>query len=240
MNLTDYFQSVYVINLPQRRDRRREMARQLRKIGLGFRSPGVRLFEAVRPKGPQGFPSIGARGAFLSHLRVLKDASGQNLQRILILEDDVNFVPEFSERIGAVQGELKCNDWSVFYGGYVIPAGLDSKGREGLIQAEPSLGIQTAHFIGLRGQAIQEAVGYLEAMLTRPEGDPLGGPMHVDGAYTWFRHAFPHMLTLLASPQLGYQRSSRSDISTPRWFDSVPGVRQATACLRQLGNRTLT
>jgi len=237
MNLTDYFQRIYVINLPQRRDRRREMARQLRTIGTGFSSTGVRLFEAVRPLSPDGFPSIGARGAFLSHLKILQEASAQQLQKILIFEDDLDFTPDFSSRIEEVVEELKREDWSVFYGGYVLPDSSQPQSSHALIPADPSLRIQTAHFIALRGPAIAEAVTYLETLLTRPGGDPRGGPMHVDGAYSWFRQAFPHRLTLLATPQLGFQRSSRSDIYALRWFDRVPGVRHAVAGLRQLRNR---
>jgi hypothetical protein len=237
MSLAEYFQRVYIINLRHRKDRRREMSRELGKIGLSFRSPGVRLFEAVRPDVQDSFPSIGARGAFLSHLSILKEASTQNLQTILIFEDDLNFVPDFSERIGTVVAELEREDWSVFYGGYVLPAPLEPQSCQSLVHADPSLHIQTAHFIGFRGQAIGEAVHYLETLLARPGGDPRGGPMHVDGAYSWFRQAFPQMLTLLATPQLGYQRSSRSDIYDLRWFDRVPAVRHAVAGLRRLRNR---
>jgi len=216
------------------------MARELSKIGVGFRSSSVRLFEAVRPEAPGDFPSIGARGAFLSHLGILKEARTQNLQRILIFEDDLNFVPDFPTKIGTVVEELERKDWSVFYGGYVLPSSLEPESREALIHADPSLPIQTAHFVGFRGQAIGEAVCFLEKLLTRPGGDLQGGPMHVDGAYSWFRAAFPHRLTLLATPQLGYQRSSRSDIYDLRWFDRTPGVRHAIAGLRQLRNSVLS
>jgi hypothetical protein len=237
MNLTEYFQRIYVINLPQRRDRRREMARQLRMIGTGFSSTGVRLFEAVRPSSPEDFPSIGARGAFLSHLKILQEASAQQLQKILIFEDDLDFIHDFSSKIGAVVEELKSEDWSMFYGGYVLPDSSQPQSGRAVTLADPSLRIQTAHFVAFRGPAIAEAVSYLEALLTRPGGDPRGGPMHVDGAYSWFRQAHPEHLTLLATPQLGFQRSSRSDIHDLRWFDRVPGVRHTVAGLRQLRNR---
>lgn len=41
--------------------------------------------------------------------------------------------------------------------------------------------------------------------------------MHVDGAYSWFRKDHPFLRTLLADPELGYQRPSRSDIFTGHW-----------------------
>ena len=54
--------------------------------------------------------------------------------------------------------------------------------------------------------------------------DPLnGGPMDIDGAYSTFRQLYPEIITLVANPSLGYQRSSRSDITPYRWFDK-PGI----------------
>jgi len=61
--------------------------------------------------------------------------------------------------------------------------------------------------------------------------------MHVDGAYGWFRYEFPSKATWLAVPQLGYQRSSRTDIHPLQWFDRIPGIRWAIEWLRQMKNR---
>ena len=99
MHVLEYFQQIYVINLPHRRDRRLEMAEQLEKIGLSFDNPAVRLFAAFRPEDPGGFPNIGARGCFMSHLGVLQDARERKFERILIFEDDLNFYPDFTTRI---------------------------------------------------------------------------------------------------------------------------------------------
>ena len=52
--------------------------------------------------------------------------------------------------------------------------------------------------------------------------------MSPDGALTWFRRAHPEIRTLLVSPSVAGQRSSRSDLS-PRPWDRVPGVRDAVA-----------
>jgi glycosyl transferase family 25 len=233
----EYFQQVYIINLPHRRDRRREMAEQLNKIGLSFDSAGIRLFEAVRPETADSFPSIGARGCFLSHLAVLRDASEQGFERILILEDDVNFVEDFIARLGEVKAALERVDWSIFYGGYAMKPLVRTGGSEAVFFAAPADSIQTTHFIGFRGEAICDAVSFLETLLSRPSGDPRGGPMHVDGAYNWFRNQFPFRITLLSVSPLGYQRSSRTDIHAHRWFDRVPVIRSVVALLRSFANR---
>lgn len=234
-----YFQKVYVINLPARTDRRREMERQLQSVGLALSHPALHLFAAVRPEDAGGFPSIGARGCFLSHLEVLRSARARQLKRLLILEDDVNFSPDFRQRIPAVVRRLATADWALFYGGHVLPGeGPDPDGEEdGFLAAAPATPVQTTHFLALNGtDTIAACIDTLEAMLQRPPGDAAGGPMHVDGAYNWFRREHPRLRTLLASPPLGYQRSSRTDIHDLRWFDRMPVARQAAAWLRQWRN----
>ena len=237
MHLLDYFQQVYVINLPHRQDRRREMTEQLEKIDLSLDSPGIRLFEAVRPEDPGEFPTIGARGCFMSHLGVLRDAQKNNLERILIFEDDLNFETDFIARTAEVIAALEETDWSVFYGGYSMEPLPQPAGERAVLQAAPSDAIQTTHFVGFRGPAIGEIIEFLEAMLERQAGDSEGGPMHVDGAYGWFRHKFPSRITMLAVPQLGYQRSSTTDIHRRRWFDRMPGTSHASSWLRRLRNK---
>ncbi|WP_396127421.1 glycosyltransferase family 25 protein [Acidicapsa acidisoli] len=236
MHVLEYFQQIYVINLPSRHDRRREMAEQLNAIGLSFDTPCVRLFEAVRPQEPEGFPSIGSRGCFLSHLGILRHARDRQFERILIFEDDLNFAPDFNTRIGNVVAELEKTDWSLFYGGYIADSLPQPEGTSGVLRLSPTTPLSTTHFVGFCGPAIGEAVTYLENILSRPPGDPNGGPMHVDGAYCWFRQQFPTKITLVSVPMLGYQRKSRTDIHSLRWFDRIPGIRQGIALLRRMRN----
>jgi glycosyl transferase, family 25 len=189
------FAKAYVINLPSRSDRRREMSAELKRIGLE-----AEWFNAVRPDDRGEFESIGARGCFLSHLGVLRRSL--DLESVLILEDDVNFVRDF--RWPKIRP-----DWSIFYGGY---------------RFRPDGDVETTHFVAFRSNAIRLLVPYMEAQLSRRAGDALGGPMHVDGTYLWFRREHPELVTVLARPELGYQRHSRSDIypGTRRsWFADV-------------------
>jgi hypothetical protein len=66
----------------------------------------------------------------------------------------------------------------------------------------------------------------------RPGGHPDGGPMHIDGAYSFFRERNPDVMTLIACPNLGWQRSSRSDVFPNKWFDRWPVFRQLTGMAR--------
>src|SRR5467141_3277097 len=56
--LLDYFDRIYVINLPARTDRKRVMDEQLPRIDPSFQHPRVSLFAAIRPQEPGGFDSI--------------------------------------------------------------------------------------------------------------------------------------------------------------------------------------
>ena len=208
------------------------MAVQLQRLGVSPGAGHVEFFDAVQPDSAQGFPSLGARGCFESHLQVLTEAERLGLRRVLILEDDLNFERDYAVLEQAVLPALQREDWAMFFGGYrldqAVPAGRP------LVTAPPGLQVYCTHFVALQGPAIGAAAGYLRGMLTRAAGDPAGGPMHVDGAYSWFRQANPDLRVLLASPQLGYQRASRSDIHALSWRDRWPLVRSLVARLRQL------
>lgn len=64
---------------------------------LDSNMPPIQWVAACRPHDAGGFPSIGSRGCFLSHLAVLEDASAKGFERILIVEDDVDFLKDFPE-----------------------------------------------------------------------------------------------------------------------------------------------
>lgn len=235
--LLDCFQRIYIINLPSRTDRKREIQAQLTKIGLGLDHPQIELFAAIRPDQAGDFPSIGARGCFLSHLGVLKDAQRHGLEKILILEDDLDFSSDFLLRIPGILAELAQSGWGMFYGGYRLPVAMNALLKIKLSIVPCEVAIQTTHFIGFQQPIIAMLVDYLERVLSRPGGDPEGGPMHVDGAYSWFRRQHPDVVTSIAIPELGHQRSSKTDIHELRWYDRWPVVRSLVAVLRQFKSR---
>ena len=230
-----FFSEIQVINLPSRVDRRREIEEQLVRQGSGLGTPGVELFAAVRPSDPGPFPTIGTRGCFLSHLGVLEAAAQRQLESVLILEDDCNLSGDCRLRLQALAGTEFASRWELLYGGTLTGAAYRPSDT-GWIALDPELPLMGSHFIAVRGQAIARITEYFKAMLARPPGDPAGGPMHVDGAYSWYRREHPDALTVLASPPIAYQRSSRTDIHDTRWFDAMPGVRQGVAAARRLKN----
>ncbi len=227
------FGHIIIINLPERADRRREIDRELRGIGLSLTHPAVTLFPAIRPKDDGGFPSIGAHGAFHSHLGVLEHVLAEGWDRALILEDDMGFAPDFAARLPALATALATRDWHMLYGhpGHK-PDQTPAPDAEGLITLPADLGLIQLHFYTVTREFAQTAVPDLRAMLTRPVGSPEGGPMHVDGALNWVRRCHPELTALAISPEIAGQRASRSDIAAIRWFDRLPLLRHLSAVLR--------
>jgi len=234
--INTFFDRVYVINLKSRADRRVEMTEQLQRIGLNLQSRHVELFEAVKPGDPAGFPSVGARGCFMSNLQVLREARERKSSRVLILEDDLNFCEDFVPRFNAVAAFLETVDWDIFYGTHLVNEPLQDSGAP-CVKVDSKLDIGTTAFVAFNGKHIDALVQYLEAMLKRPAGDPDGGPMHVDGAYCWFRRSHPDVSTWVAVNQLGFQRSSRTDINPLRWYDQVSWSVGLVSKLRRLRNK---
>ena len=203
--------AILVINLAYRTDRRSEMEVQLRRIGWS-----AEFFPAVRPDEAGGFPSIGARGCFLSHLAVLKIARDRHVSKLIILEDDLNFVDGFRERWDELLATLDSVEWSIAYAGHLlVTASVGWSTFNFVANCHPVY----RHFMIINGSAIETLIEGLEMILVRPPGDPLGGPMHVDGAYSTLRAQNANLNTYFVSPPRGYQRSSRTDIGDVKWFD---------------------
>lgn len=230
--VSDYFACTYIINLPERKDRRKAILGELKQIGMPLLAGKVELFSAVKPKNKLKFPSIGALGCFLSHYQILSDAAQRKLHNVLIVEDDLLISPLLEEYWEAIQHDLDSQDWGIVYFGHVedVPA----LPVPHLVEfTRPLL---TSHFYAVNGGVIPRLVEYLEQVQQREPGDPRGGPMDLDGALTMFRQAYPDVLTLIAHPNLGKQRPSRSNI-TFRWYDRFPVVQQAADIGRLLRDR---
>ena len=205
------FDVVRVISLPERRDRRRAMRRELAKAGAS-----AEFFDAFRTQTSGPFARRGSYGAFLSHAAVVRDAAW-NDQSILILQDDCSFLP------GA--GDYQLPECDVFYGSH----------------AADSDEIIGAHCMGFSAKAVRLLDKYLSEYLTpdfKPDPKAASEPGYnprirppIDGASVWFRRAHPELRTHFAL--LTYQRASRSDC-TPNRLDGIPIVRDAVEIGRRM------
>jgi len=227
--IPEVFPLTRIINLADRTDRRHEMERQLEALGAKVTPGKVEFFSASRPTEAAGFPNIGTRGCFLSHLAILKDAQARGVASVLILEDDLEVHPSDLPKLGALIGLAAKQPWQILHLGHILP--LPPAAAPELV---PGVGaIRNAHCYAIHSSIFTPLIEYLEGCLVRPPGDPIGGPMHYDGALTMFRQANPSVITLVANPSVAGQRSSRSDI-TFRRIETVPGIRQALSLARKL------
>lgn len=233
MKLIDQFDRVYIVNLPERGDRRREMQAELGRLGLQVDGEKIRYWKAVRPDDAGLFPSLGARGCFMSHLSILNDAIANELDTILVMEDDLSIDDRFMQAQAQMCRTLGEGHWRFAYLGHV--ENLPDDGGKPAWQS----GLQplaTTHFYALKRPVLRPLRDHLQACLGRAPGHPLGSPMHVDGAYSLFRMQHQDAMTLIAAPSLGGQRSSRSDIYPNKWYDRTPLLVQAAGWLRALKN----
>ena len=123
------------------------------------------------------------------------------------------------------------------YLGHLVTGPAPSASGGAFDPVAASTPIMLAHALCVRTAAIEDLVPYLEAMLKRPAGDPAGGPMHVDGAYGWFRKAHPEMTTLISRDQLIVQRASKTDIHAPSWKEKLPFINIARRLKNRLAQR---
>ena len=229
--LRGHFDAVYVVNLPSRADRRREMNAELRRVGLALDDGFVRLFNAVRPDGPGKFANLGEHGCFLSHHAILKAAREAGQDRVLILEDDFNFAPDIGRLLRPVLEALAAEPWGHARLGNLVHDAPDAS--PGVVRVPPGQALIATHCIAWRGEAMQRADEFLDLVLSREPGDPAGGPMPVDGAFNTLADQQPDLAVYRAVPTLGHQRSSRSDI-TRHGLERVPGVANVLDVARRL------
>lgn len=203
------FETIRIINLAYRTDRRRETTAELHRLRLAD-DPRVAFFDAISPADSGTFTSKGAHGVYLSHLTLLERAAA-NGESILILEDDIDFDP-------AIWSFSLPDEWEIFYGAYY------AQNPDDLLNSD----IIGAHFMGFTAAAARRLVPYLKTILASGHHPP------IDGAYVWFRRAYRDVETVFAPVPLGQQRSSRTDIAELRWFDRWPGFRSAVSLARRV------
>lgn len=102
------YDRIRIINLADRKDRRAEMMRELRRIGLAD-DPRVAFFPGIRATEAKPWRRPGERGVFLGHLAILEEAAAAGAS-VLILEDDADFTPAASA--------VSLPERGIFYGGY--------------------------------------------------------------------------------------------------------------------------
>ena len=230
MKLTDLIDRIYVINLPERIDRKAQISRELKNQGIDWCTNQVICWPAIRPESSADFPTLGAHGCFLSHLAALEDAQSLKQGWVLILEDDAVLLPQLQDALPELAALMKNEQPDLIYLGSCQQQ-VQSQGASRFTPSQtPIVG---AHAYMVSRAFLSELIPYLQACLIRPAGHPLGGRLHFDGALSLFRQFNPNCRTWLAQDNLIEQRFSRSDIQPRWWYDQWPIIRQFAAWARQ-------
>lgn len=242
MKLQDFFERIYIINLPERADRRRGMEAELKQLGLDYSMENVRIFPAIRPAEPLAFPNIGVLGCYLSHLEILKIARREGLKNVLIMEDDLAVSSRFKTFEKDLLHILSNIKWDIICLGYFPYHGLkledyydDSKGEfvsTSKVLKTTQYPTQGTHFYAVNHTAYESLISFLEELLEKRSEESFFEQdaifENLDGAYPdtahyIFRKKNPDILFFVTCPCLGWQRNTLSDVnlSDHSLFDRV-------------------
>lgn len=229
MSFIDYFDQVQIINMASRLDRRKETLIEFARYRLPISTEQVSFFEAFTPSTPAGFPNNGARGCFLSHLAILKNAESVRARNVLILEDDVAFSKHIIELGNLAMNQLNKVDWDIAYLGH-MRGNDESEPHWKKVDGE----MLQSHFYAVNGKTLNKMIRCFETILSRPPGHPDGGPMHYDGAINTFVMQNPEINAVYFSKNLGYQRPSKTNIQTTSVLDANPLLKPTADIYRRL------
>jgi glycosyl transferase, family 25 len=229
--LLDYFDRVAIIHLPERKDRYRAMRRELAGIGIDIRSPKVSMPAPPMPADPNGFPSRGVYGNFLSHLEIIEKAYSDGANSVLVLEDDAMFSKAFNANQSKIAKCLRARKWDQVFIGHSIAQKLPTS-PSGLVRFQGDF--FWAHCYAVHRQVMPRLIAYMRSTIEREAGDPLGGKLYIDGAYSLFRQFNRDMICLLTSPRLSIQKGSASSLNRTSWYDRNLLVKWPRTAIRHL------
>ncbi|CDS37514.1 procollagen galactosyltransferase 2 [Echinococcus multilocularis] len=214
------FDQIYLINLKRRPDR-------LEKMNYALREQGVKAKLVRATDGRELNPEIikqwnitqlsgyadpyhkralkyGEIGCFLSHYRIWQDMLVNDYERILILEDDLRFVPGFVRRLQATvkEADVTLPDWELLYVGRKRMSSNEVMVRGARFLAYPSYTYWTLAYVLRRSGAQKLMVQRpLEKMVAVDEFLPIMFDRHPNER--WLAHFEPrNLLAISAEPLL--------------------------------------
>lgn len=208
MKLSDYFDRIYIVFLPERIERIKSMEYQIHRLNLDPEKviwfPGLRFTEAA------GFPKASVRGCVMSQYTILNQALEQELEKVLILQEDCNFSRYFLKNQASILQELATTEWDFAYLGH---GQNPQKASTYFVKADPQERIMLTHCCAYHSRVIPRLVQLIAEGSERSPGDPRGGPMYLDAFMNFFRSRNPEVLTLMASPSFAWQHASTSSLN---------------------------
>ena len=236
----EFVDRVYIINLPERADRRANTLGELRYLGFPADDPKIEIPFAPRPADANEFASRGVHGNFLSHLSIVKDAREKGYRRIMVLEDDAIFSKRMVRTQKAITETLLSKPWDLCFLGHSLKEEI-AHAPDGLVESRGEF--MWMHCFLVNHTVYDRLIAYLEETLVRPPGDPRGGRMYIDGAYNMFRRLHTDVISYVHKPMLSAQRGDTSSLGRWRWYDmlqfSAPLLRTARTLRDEVWKRVV-
>jgi Flp pilus assembly protein TadD/GR25 family glycosyltransferase involved in LPS biosynthesis len=171
----DYFSAVFVLNLDAERDRLARVTTRLEPLGISFER-----VSASAPRGDEPYdankPNLRPErvAAARSHRAVLEKALAAGHERVLVLEDDVVFRDDVSERLAHLLPQLQSHPWDVFYFSLQL---VEDGGPLTEDLGKVNLGFQT-HAYAVTRRAIPVVLGLIDQAIA--DGFDFDGFEHPD------------------------------------------------------------
>lgn len=234
MNVIEYFDRARIINMASRKDRRLETEEEFARNGFGIDGEKTGFFKAITVSEGKGFPSIGVRGCFLSHLGVLEEAMRLNAKNVLVMEDDIQFSRAIAEHGRKAVESLQGMEWDVLYFGHPFDVDSNSPGWKQVDRP-----IHLTHFYAINARCFETLREFLVQVKERPPGHPDGGSMHFDAALNTLIHKNKDIAAYYFTWNLGYQRPSRTDLHDLSILDRLMFLRPLMDMLRRVKAKRL-
>lgn len=187
MELKQFFDGMFCINLEERTDRWEQAQKEFDKLGIRDK---VLHFPALK------FDN-GALGCRESHLSIIKKAKDEGLKNVLIFEDDVLVIDENIVHLNKSLDQLKDRDWDLFYLGATVDPNV---GR--LVTHTPNL-VKTNFAYTTHAYAINHTM--YDFILKEAPFHPI-----IDVFYC--RYIVPRQKTFIMNPMLCIQQEGYSNI----------------------------
>jgi GR25 family glycosyltransferase involved in LPS biosynthesis len=113
INLNEYFEKIYCINLERRLDRYESVLNEFNKFNI----QGVEIYSAIDGNTIINNSSLlnGELGILETHYNIIKSCKEHGVKNVLILEDDIYFTEEINKLNDYMQSVPK--DWDLLYFG---------------------------------------------------------------------------------------------------------------------------
>jgi hypothetical protein len=129
--------------------------------------------------------------------------------------------------------QIRAAEWDLLFLGRAMPPDDDFPPP----LSRCNVDIKGTQFYAVNGHFFRRILEFMEACESRERNHPDGGPMPIDGIYNHIRYGRPDISLFVASPNLAFQRSSRSDITPNKLIDQIGWLQGLVNFARSVKNR---